>query len=365
MSQLQQLSLRQPQIREKHADRLEDYLQRYEASLLSELFGRNGRENSIQTATPPGYRYEREDAIPSLPVDASGPVMQVAAHPGDGPDFFYATYLKMATNAKYCNDYHEVLLTDGEGGVDGWHPERTRQVRVAEAYAGARIVGSRLHFLGYPDGSLPSLAERKRTQLITTLAALIGDIQPSLLVVHPPKNDHPDHAYSFLLTLAALELNAHAGRRLPTLLIHDVEFGLQQESLWTPHAIDVPTHIYPMHVSGFIVDISSTHQTAQRALYKHKTQMYDPISGQPKAYADLIETLAQVRGLQFMARGTTQIPQGQGFSHIVIPGVTSEQNALLFRVPAGSVYKRVNSFASPFEFSADALHHLGMKREKW
>lgn len=338
MSQLQQLSLREPQLRERRANRLEAFLQAYEASLLSELFRRNGRENVVQTATPPGYVYVREDCKPPVSVDADGPVMQIAAHPGDGPDFFYATYLKMATNTKYCNEYHEILLTDGEGGVDGWHPERTRRTRIAEARAGAEIVGSVLHFLGYPDGNLSSLAQKERTQLIATLAAMIGDIQPALLVVHPPKNDHPDHAYSFLLALAALELNVRAGRRLPTLLIHDVEFGLQQESLWASHALDPRADVYPVYSPGFIVDISSTHQVAQHALHKHKTQMYDPVLGQPKIYADLIDALAQVRGLQCMVEGMAQIPQGQGFSHLVIPGVTSEQNVLPLRLPAENIY---------------------------
>lgn len=339
MSQLQQLSLRQPQMYARDNHRLEEY----ERSLLSEIFRRNGREDIVQAATPPGYSYEREDFIPSISVDASGPVMQIAAHPGDGPDFFYATAMKMATNTKYRHDYHEVLLTDGERGVDGWHPERTRRVRIAEAYAGAKIAGSTLHLLGYPDGSLSALAESQRTQLITTLAALLGSIQPCLLVVHPPKNDHPDHAYSFLLTLAALELNAQAGGRLPTLLIHDVEFGLQQKSLWPPHASDAQTHTYPLHVPGLLVDISSTHQTAQRALHKHQTQMYDPVLGQPKAYVDLIDTLAQIRGLQFMAKGTAHVPQGQGFSHIIIPGTTSELNVLPLRLPAGCVYKCITA----------------------
>jgi LmbE family N-acetylglucosaminyl deacetylase len=267
--------------------------------------------------------------------------MQIAAHPGDGPDFFYATYLKMTTNTRYRNSYHEVLLTDGEGGVDGWHPERTRQVRMKEAYAGAEIVGSKLHFLSYPDGGLSSLASREKTQLVRQLAQKIGDIQPTILVVHSPKNDHPDHASSFLLTITALEFYSQLGGRAPTLLIHDVEFGLQQKSLWTLPTPDLLTETYPMHAPGFIVDVSSTHQTAQHALQKHQTQMYDPVLGQPKLYADLIDTLAQIRGLQFMAEGTTRIPRGQGFSHVVIPGMTSEHNLLLPRLPAGSVYRQV------------------------
>ena len=310
-----------------------------EATLLATIFERNGRVESVEAATPPGYVYVPANPLPSLPLTVDGPIMQVAAHPGDGPDFFYATYLQMAANTRYDNTYHEILLTDGERGVDGWSPEHTRGVRMAEAYAGAEIVGSHLHFLGYPDGELASLAESQQRQLIARLAELIGTIQPALLVVHPPKYDHPDHAAGFALTVAALELHAQAGRRAPALLVHDVEFGLQQTGLSIPYSyiIDDPcTRTYPLHVPGLLVDISATHQMAQRALHEHRTQMVDPVFGQPKVYADLIDTLARLRGLQLRSEDAN--PRAQGFSHVVIPGVTSEQNILPWRLPAQSVF---------------------------
>ena len=341
MSQSQQIPLRESQLATRTGGRLENRFQQYEAFLLSEIFRRNGREDSVQVATPPDYRYECETSTLAVTVDASGPIMQIAAHPGDAPDFFYATYLKIASNTQYYNGYHEVLLTDGEGGVDGWQPEHTRRVRMQETYAGAKVVGSHLHFLGYPDGGLSTLAFKEKTQLVMQLAQKLGAIQPAILVVHPPKQDHPDHAYSFLLAIAALELHAQAGGRAPTLLIHDVEFGLQQPSLWTLSVPDPRTETYFMHVPDLLVDVTSTHQDAQHALHKHQTQMYDPVLGQPKLYVDLIDTLAQIRGLQFMKENATQLLRGQGFSHIVIPGITSEHNLLLQRLPAGSLYKRV------------------------
>lgn len=328
-------------VQEKHVDRSSAYLQQHEAALLAELFRRNSRENSVHTATPPGYRYEQDDFLSPVSLEVDGPIVQVAAHPGDGPDFFYATYLQMATNTQYCNEYHEILLTDGEQGVEGWPPEHTRQVRIEEAYAGAALVGSRLYFLGYPDGSLASLTEILREQLITELAKLIGAIQPRLLVVHPAKTDHPDHASAFFLTVAALQRRAHAGQRPPTLLIHDVEFGLQQKSLWINPTDDHFLHLYAMHSPEFIVDISATHARAQQALSKHKTQMCDPVHERPKLYADLIDALAQVRGLQCMPEKRGQPLRGQGFSHIVIPGITSEHNVLPFRLPARCLYRRV------------------------
>ena len=318
MSQLQQVPRSGTQLQERPPRLLEERVRQYEAFLLSELFRRNGREESVPVATPPGYSYTQDASRLALPVDASGPIMQIAAHPGDGPDFFYATYLKIASNTQYRNSYHEVVLTDGEGGVDGWHPERTRQVRRQEAYAGAEIVGSRLHFLSSPDGGLSELPPREKTRLVRKLARKIGEIQPAILVVHPPKQDHPDHASSFLLAIAALEFHAQAGGRAPTLVIHDVEFGLQQHSLWAPHALDPRTETYSMHVPGLLVDVTSTHQTAQLALQKHQTQMVDPVLGRPKLYADLIDTLAQLRGLQLITEDATRLPRGQGFSHIVI-----------------------------------------------
>src|SRR5437660_4777153 len=107
MSQLHQLSFQQPLFREKQNDRLAEHLQRHEASLLSELFGRNGRKSVVQTATPPDYIYVLDDPVPRESIDANGIVMQIAAHPGDGPDFFYATHLNMITNTTYRYDYHE------------------------------------------------------------------------------------------------------------------------------------------------------------------------------------------------------------------------------------------------------------------
>ncbi|HEY1354391.1 MAG TPA: PIG-L deacetylase family protein [Ktedonobacteraceae bacterium] len=312
-----------------------------EASLVAELLQRNGRASRASRATPPGYHYQPEEyALPaSLAVD--GPVVQIAAHPGDGPDFFYATYLQMASCAQYCNDYHEILLTDGERGMDGWLPAHTRQVRSAEASAGARLVGSQLHFLGYPDGGLPTLGALLRARLVRELATLIGSIQPRILIVHPDKNDHPDHAHTFLLTVAALQRNAVMGRRAPTLLIHDVEFGLQQTSLCRPWAEKQSLRMYPLHSPELIVDITATHTLAQQALQRHQTQMVD-LHGRPKAYADLIDTLARVRGLQYASERALPV-RGQGFSHLVLPGITSVHNAFPQRLPARCLYRRVRS----------------------
>ena len=108
MSTLQQLPRSGIQLQER-PPHLEERVRQDEASLLSELFSRNGREESVQGATPPGYGYERETSRLAATLDASGPILHIAAHPGDGPDFFYATALKIASNPQYHTSYHEVV----------------------------------------------------------------------------------------------------------------------------------------------------------------------------------------------------------------------------------------------------------------
>ena len=46
------------------------------------------------------------------------------------------------------------MVTSGEAGIDGMHPDECRRVREAEEIESARIVGvDVVEFLGLPDGS--------------------------------------------------------------------------------------------------------------------------------------------------------------------------------------------------------------------
>ncbi len=342
MNQVQPQYSGRLRVAEDELDGLEGVRQEREAFLLEELFRRNGRQDVVPVATPPGYAYELVRPVGGATgVDVGGPLMQIAAHPGDGPDFCYATSLLLESNRCYQYEFHEVVLTDGERGVEHWDAEQTRLVRRAEASAGAALVGSQLHFMGYPDGGLSTLSEQRRRRLVRQLAELVAQVRPALLLVHPPYRDHPDHAWAFQLTRSALVYAARWLAKRPALFVHDVEFGLRQQRIWRPCPLDVRVATYPFHVPDYLVNISATHQRAQEALYKHQTQMRDPVSGQPKAYADLIHMLAQVRGLQLGIQDEVLCSTGQGFSHIVIPDVTSEWNILAERLPAGSLYRRV------------------------
>jgi LmbE family N-acetylglucosaminyl deacetylase len=78
--------------------------------------------------------------------------LAVVAHPDDlefGSAAAIARWTGQGKSVAYC------LLTSGEAGIDGMHPDESRRVREAEQRASAAIVGvDRVDFLGLPDGVL-------------------------------------------------------------------------------------------------------------------------------------------------------------------------------------------------------------------
>ena len=78
--------------------------------------------------------------------------LAVVAHPDDlefGAAAAVARWTGQGKHVTYC------LLTSGEAGIDGMHPDETRGVREAEQRESAAIVGvDTVDFLGLPDGVL-------------------------------------------------------------------------------------------------------------------------------------------------------------------------------------------------------------------
>ena len=84
----------------------------------------------------------------------------VVAHPDDmeyGAASAVARWTSQGKNVVYC------MVTSGEAGIDGMHPEECRSVREAEEIASARVVGvEEVEFLRLPDGILEYGVELRR-----------------------------------------------------------------------------------------------------------------------------------------------------------------------------------------------------------
>ena len=74
----------------------------------------------------------------------------VAAHPDD---IEYGAAAAIARWTGQGKQIAYIMVTSGEAGIDGMHPDDTRRVREAEEIESARIVGvEEVDFLGFPDG---------------------------------------------------------------------------------------------------------------------------------------------------------------------------------------------------------------------
>ena len=84
----------------------------------------------------------------------------VVAHPDDlefGAAAAVARWTGQGRSVAYC------MVTSGEAGIDGMHPDEARRVREAEQVESARIVGvDTVDFLGLPDGVLEYGVELRR-----------------------------------------------------------------------------------------------------------------------------------------------------------------------------------------------------------
>ncbi len=94
---------------------------------------------------------ERPAALRALPEDWERALV-VAAHPDDVEYGAAAAIARWTGQGKHIA---YVMVTSGEAGIDGMHPDECRAVREAEEVESARIVGvDSVEFLGFPDGVL-------------------------------------------------------------------------------------------------------------------------------------------------------------------------------------------------------------------
>ena len=117
-------------------------------------------------ATPP----------PLTPLDESWTkALAIVAHPDD-LEFGAAAAIARWTGQGKQITY--VMVTSGEAGIDGMHPDESRRVREAEQIESARIVGvDTVEFLGFKDGVVEYGLE-----LRAAIAKIVRQHQPEIVI---------------------------------------------------------------------------------------------------------------------------------------------------------------------------------------
>ena len=114
------------------------------------------------------------EPLKSLPENWSKAVA-IVAHPDDMEFGAAAAVARWTGQGK---EVAYVMVTSGEAGIDGMHPDECRRVREAEEIESARIVGvETVEFLGLPDGIVEYGVPLRRT-----LAEVIRRHRPEIVL---------------------------------------------------------------------------------------------------------------------------------------------------------------------------------------
>jgi LmbE family N-acetylglucosaminyl deacetylase len=216
----------------------------------------------------------------------------VVAHPDDLEFGISAAVARWTGQGKTIS---YVMITSGEAGIDGMHPDQCREVRQAEQIESARIVGvDQVDFLGQPDGILEyGVALRK------IICASIRRHRPEIVITGnfhdrfgPGALNQADHIAAGRAVLDAVR---DAGNRW---VFHDqVETGLEPwdgvRQLWEGGSPE-PTHA---------IDITDTFQAGVEALAAHKAYL-DGLSFEVDP-EEFLEGFARQTGVRFGTRFAT------------------------------------------------------------
>jgi N-acetylglucosamine malate deacetylase 1 len=153
--------------------------------------------------------------------------------------------------------------------------------RIAEARAGAAILGAALHLLPQPMSA-------------QDLSALIRQLQPEVVITHPVTDVHPGHRHAAETVLAALpETVIATGRPL---------------RVYTTDTYNSLTLTGPVS-AAVIVDITATFETKTRALAAHNGTQ--PVTGH---FGPMADTLARLWGTRI------GVPYGEAFTPVPVLG---------------------------------------------
>lgn len=135
-------------------------------------------------------------------MSAKRSAIAIAAHPDD-IEFYMAGTLVLLKRSGY--DTHYFSIASGNCGTRDYNSATTKSIRSSEARAGARILGAEFH---------PSITDDLEIlytlELLRGVAAVVREVQPTIVLTHSPQDYMEDH-----VTTARLAVTAAFARGMP------------------------------------------------------------------------------------------------------------------------------------------------------
>jgi LmbE family N-acetylglucosaminyl deacetylase len=158
-------------------------------------------------------------AVRSLPLRVSGlsPVLVIAPHPDDETLGCGGTVSLFSSEGVRV---HVAIISDGAASHPNHpivEPQQLADRRRTEALRATSILGvdaRKVHFLGAPDGRLPTMKLSLRNQVVSRLAALIREIGPKAVLLPLRSDGSTEHDAVYRLAGMALRENGNHPRLL-------------------------------------------------------------------------------------------------------------------------------------------------------
>ena len=184
----------------------------------------------------------------------------IAAHPDD-IEFQMAGTLLLLKRAGY--ETHYLNLASGNCGSAEYNSAATRAIRNTEARAGAKILGAQFH-PGFSD----DLEIIYSLELLHSLAAVIREVKPAIILTHSPQDYMEDHTATCRLAVtAALARCMGNFKTVPARPVGDYKVTIYHAM---PHGLR--DELYRRVIPGAFVNTTSVHKAKHAALAAHKSQ---------------------------------------------------------------------------------------------
>lgn len=184
----------------------------------------------------------------------------IGAHPDD-IEFYMAGTLMLLQRAGW--EIHYLNVANGCCGSQKHKARELARIRLAEAQRAARVFGAVFH---------PPLCNDMEIvydlRLVRRLAAIIREVQPAVVLTHPPVDYMEDHTNTCRLVVTAAFTHAMPNfRSLPQQPTADYDLTIYH---CIPHSMLDPLR-QPVKPELF-VNTTAVHEIKRRALLEHRSQ---------------------------------------------------------------------------------------------
>lgn len=211
--------------------------------------------------------------------------LAIAAHPDD-IEFMMAGTLLLLRAVGW--EIHYLNLATGSCGSNRENAARTRAIRRKEAQAAASVLGAKFH-----PSHVNDLEIFYQAKLLRSLAAVVREVRPAIVLTHSPQDYMEDHMNTARLAVGAAFVRGMPNfRTTPPRPVFDTDVTVYHAM---PHGLrdGLGRRIIPES----FVDVTTVHGIKLRALAAHRSQQqWLDVSQGMTSYLRAMEEMARQVG---------------------------------------------------------------------